>query len=73
MDSGLTSGSKSGYLFVYTPTTIDATGHYQQYTLNANPSQSGISGNTYYFTDHTHVIRGLLGGPASVTDSSVAQ
>jgi type IV pilus assembly protein PilA len=73
LDSVLASGSKSGYLFVYAPTTIDSAGHYQQYTLNANPSQPGISGNTYYFADHTHVIRGRMGGPASAADSAVAQ
>jgi type IV pilus assembly protein PilA len=73
LDSVLASGSKSGYLFVYTPTSIDQAGHYQQFTLNANPAQPGISGNTYYFTDYTHVIRGNGSGQASAADSAVAQ
>ena len=73
MDSVLGGGFKSGYLFVYAPTAVDPAGHYQQFTLNANPSQPGISGNAYYFTDYTLVIRGRIGGAASAADSSVAQ
>jgi type IV pilus assembly protein PilA len=73
LDSVLGGGFKSGYLFVYAPAAIDPVGHYQQYTLNSNPSQPDISGTTYYFTDYTHVIRGRTGGPASAADTAVAQ
>ena len=73
LDSVLAGGVKSGYVYAYTPTALDPAGHYQQFTLNANPSQPGISGTSYYFTDYTLVIRGRTGAPASATDSSVAQ
>jgi prepilin-type N-terminal cleavage/methylation domain-containing protein len=73
LDSVLAGGVKSGYTFVYTPGALDTTGRYQQYGLNANPTQVNISGSSYYFTDQTHVIRGRAGGAASATDSSVAQ
>ena len=73
LDSVLGGGFKSGYLFVYAPTAQDLSGHYQQYTLNANPSQPEVSGTSYYFTDYAHVIRGRTGGPASPADSAVAQ
>lgn len=73
LDSVLAAGVKSGYTFAYNPGALDATGRYQQYTLNANPTQASVSGNMYYFTDQTHVIRGRMGGPASAADSAVAQ
>ena len=73
LDSVLAGGVKSGYLYVYTPATPDPAGHYQHYSVNANPSQPGISGTSYYFTDYTLVIRGRNGGPASAADSAVAQ
>jgi type IV pilus assembly protein PilA len=73
IDSVLGGGFKSGYVFVYSPAALDSTGHYQQFTLNADPSQPDISGTTYYFTDYTHVIRGRASAPASAADSSVAQ
>mgnify|MGYP001608917956 CR=1 FL=1 len=73
LDSVMAGGVKSGYLYAYTPTALDPAGHYQQFTLNANPSQPGISVTSSYFTDYTHVIRGRTGGPASAADSAVAQ
>ena len=73
LDSVLGGGFKSGYVFVFAPAALDSAGHYQQYTLNANPSQPNISGTSYYFTDYTHVIRARTGAPASAADSSVAQ
>ncbi len=73
LDSVLGSGVKSGYLYAYTPTALDPAGHYQQYTLSSSPSQPGVSGTSYYFTDYTHVIRSRTGGPASAADSAVAQ
>ena len=73
LDSVLAGGVKSGYLYAYTPTALDPAGHYQHYSVNTNPSQPGISGTLYYFTDYTNVIRDRTGGPASPADSSVAQ
>ena len=71
LDRVLAGGMKSGYLFVYAPAALDAAGHYQQYTLNANPSQPDVSGTSYYFTDDTHVLRSRTGAPASETDSPI--
>lgn len=72
LDSVLAGGVKSGYSFAYNPAALDATGHYQQYSLNANPTQVNVTGSSYYFTDQAYVIRGRTGGPASAADSSVA-
>ncbi len=72
IDSVLAAGAKSGYSFVYTPAIPDGTGRYQGYTLNANPTQLGVSGTAYYFTDQTYVIRGSTTGTASASSSPVA-
>jgi len=73
IDSVLAAGVKSGYAFTYTPRNPDVKGNYDGYTLNANPSQAGVTGNLYYFTDQSHVIRSSSTGPASASDSPVAQ
>jgi type IV pilus assembly protein PilA len=69
IDNILASGVKGGYVFTYTPGAADANGHYQQYTINADPSQVGRTGNTYYFTDQTYVIRLNPDTTASSSDS----
>jgi type IV pilus assembly protein PilA len=73
IDDILASGSKSGYSYFYTPALPDGLNRYQGYTVLANPITPGTTGQTYYFTDQTHVIRGNVTAPASATDSSVAQ
>ncbi len=73
IDSVLAAGAKSGYTFSYTPANPDPKGYYQTYTINANPTSPGQTGTTYYFTDQTYVIRGNNTGPASASDSPVAQ
>jgi prepilin-type N-terminal cleavage/methylation domain-containing protein len=72
IDSVLASGVKSGYSFTYLPTNPDSRGFYNGYNLNAAPSQVGVTGTTYYFTDQTYVIRANPSGPASAADSPVA-
>lgn len=73
IDEVLASGSKSGYTFFYTPTLPDADGNPQGFDLNANPTEPGVTGTMYYFTDQTHVIRGNPTGIATASDSPVAQ
>ena len=63
---------KSGYSFAYTPALPDASGRYQGYSLNANPTQVGVTGTAYYFTDQTYVIRGDATATASAASSPVA-
>jgi prepilin-type N-terminal cleavage/methylation domain-containing protein len=73
IDALLASGSKSGYSFFYAPTLPDANGNYQGFNMNGNPSEPGLTGTVYYFTDQTHVIRGNPTGIATASDSPVAQ
>jgi prepilin-type N-terminal cleavage/methylation domain-containing protein len=72
LDSVLASGAKSGYSFAYAPTIPDSRGFYNGYNINASPTQVGISGTSYYFTDQTYVIRGNPTGTASAADSPIA-
>jgi prepilin-type N-terminal cleavage/methylation domain-containing protein len=71
VDSVLSSGSKSGYNFVYTPGAIDGSGHYLSYTLNANPITLGATGRRFFFTDQTAIIRQNYTVPASISDLAI--
>jgi len=72
IDETLAGGYKSGYSFFYTSTQYNAgTNMWYGYTVNANPISFGQSGDVYYYTDQSHVIRANTANPASSTDSSV--
>ncbi|MGH9432712.1 MAG: prepilin-type N-terminal cleavage/methylation domain-containing protein [Terriglobia bacterium] len=71
IDSVLAAGEKSGYTLSYSPNSADSNGSYQGYTVNANPSQLGITGNSYYYSDQTFVIRTNLTQTAAASDSPV--
>jgi type IV pilus assembly protein PilA len=73
IDDLLAAGAKSGYNFVYTPTTQDSTGKYNGFTIQANPSVFGQTGNNYYFLDETNVIRSNTSTTAASTDSPIGQ
>ena len=70
VDSVLASGAKSGYQFVYSATAVN--GIYSAYQVNANPLTPGSTGQTYYFTDHSGIIRQNAAGTASGSDSPLA-
>jgi len=72
LDSVLASGVKSGYNFTYTPKAPDVQGKYTGYTVNADPSQAGVTGTAHYYTDHSYVIRGNNTGVASASSSPLA-
>ena len=68
IDSVLAAGAKSGYSFVYAAPP-DASGHYNTYTVNANPIRVGITGVNHYYSDQTGVIRQNSTEPGSSSDS----
>jgi prepilin-type N-terminal cleavage/methylation domain-containing protein len=60
----LTTGTKSGYVFVYTMTNPNATAPQgcaspggNSYTITATPLQVGTTGQRMFFTDQSAVIR----------------
>jgi type IV pilus assembly protein PilA len=68
VDSVVSTGVKSGYTFIYTPTNQDVKGGYQGYKVNANPTQVNITANVYYYVDQTNVIRQNNTQQATSTD-----
>lgn len=61
---------KSGYTFTYSAATT-ATGAVDIYGITAVPSTYGTTGNVYYFTDQSFVIRQNITGTASSSDSPI--
>ncbi len=57
IDEVLAGGVKSGYSFGYTAVTTDALGHVVDYAVTASPLVPGSTGNRYFYTDQTCVIR----------------
>ncbi len=73
LDDVLGAGVKSGYTFIYTPGFKDPQGNYQTYTVNANPTTPGGTGEVYYFTDSSYVIRFNNLHSATSTDMALSK
>ena len=71
IDSVLAAGTKSGYSFVYAAASADSSGHIDSYTLNANPLTVGTTGQNYYYTDQSAVIRQNTSQTAGSGDSPI--
>jgi type IV pilus assembly protein PilA len=67
IDSALVTGTKSGYTFSYSAATP-----YQQYSIQAAPVNAGVTGQRYFFTDQSGVIRVNLSSPAAATDNPLS-
>ena len=72
IDEVLASGTRSGYVFTYTPGEKDADGRVDKYTLHADPATPGTTGLNYYFTDETGVIRQEADKPANEESPPIA-
>ncbi len=64
---GTAAPQKAGYNFLYAP--VGNAGLNSQYTLNANPALVGVSGQRYFYSDETGVIRYGMTGAATVASS----
>ena len=71
IDVVLASGTKSGYLISYVPGATDALGNVVDYTITANPITPGSTGQKYFYTDQTCVIRWNSSAPAGPTDAPI--
>jgi type IV pilus assembly protein PilA len=69
IDAALASGTKSGYAFTYNP--VSAGPIVATYSVNADPTASGASGQRHFFTDDSNVIRVNSAATASNTDSPI--
>jgi len=69
IDSVLATGTKSGYNFAYGP--VATGGLVSSYTVNADPTSSGTSGQRHFFSDQTLVIRVNDTAAAASTDPPI--
>jgi hypothetical protein len=65
VDASLAAGAKSGYRFAYQPSDLDGDGQLDVFTLRAEPLEPGKSGQRYFFTDTSGVLRAEEGKPAT--------
>jgi type IV pilus assembly protein PilA len=65
IDSVLASGTKSGYVFVYTAGNSN-----QTYTITATPISTGQTGQRMFFTDQSGVIRVNASGSGANASST---
>jgi type IV pilus assembly protein PilA len=72
IDSVLAGGTKSGYSFAWSSGTTDGNGNYLNYSIKAQPTSPGISGQRYFYTDQTGVIRASTGGAATVNSTPLS-
>jgi type IV pilus assembly protein PilA len=70
VDSVLAAGTKSGYSFTYTASAA-VNGSTPGYTITAVPVSVGSTGQNYYFTDESNVIRQNTSATASASDSPI--
>jgi len=68
IDNILAGGAKSGYTFVYAAAAA-TNGVVPTYTANANPQVAGQTGQRFFFTDQSGVIRFNVSAGATVSDS----
>lgn len=71
IDDILAGGTKSGFNYTYVPTTPDPSGRPQGFTLNADPVNFGATGQRYFYTDQSGVIRQAFTAQATVTDTPI--
>jgi type IV pilus assembly protein PilA len=69
IDSVLSAGVKSGYIFTYQVIASDAAGNVQAYSINADPITPGTSGDRHFYSDQTSIIRENLTTTAGASDS----
>jgi len=62
IDAVLAGGTKSGYTFSYTTGATDSNGNILAYTMTANPTSMGVTGQRTFFTDQSGVIRADASG-----------
>lgn len=71
IDSVLSAGVKSGYIYTYTAASADASGNFQAFSVTADPITPGTTGDRHFFTDQTNVIRVNLTATASLSDNPI--
>ncbi len=71
IDEVLAAGTKSGYTLNYAAGTADSAGDIDTYSITGNPVAVGSTGQNYYYTDDSNVIRFNTSQQASSSDSPI--
>jgi type IV pilus assembly protein PilA len=72
VDSVLASGVKSGYSFTWSKGTADSNGNLLNYAITAQPTSVGTTGQRYFYTDQSGVIRANAAGAATATSTPLS-
>jgi hypothetical protein len=72
IDSVLATGSKSGYSFTWSAGTTDNNGNYLNYSITGQPLTPGTTGQRYFHTYQSGVIRASTGGMATVASTPLS-
>ena len=70
VDSQLAGGIKSGYTFTYVSGAPNA-GQVRTYTISASPTVPNMTGQRYFFTDQTGLIRQNSGAVATSSSTPI--
>jgi prepilin-type N-terminal cleavage/methylation domain-containing protein len=71
IDSVLASGSKSGYTFSYSANDADGNGLMDTYGCWADPITPGTTGQRYFYTDQSGVVRANPATKATPSDNPI--
>src|ERR1700686_2906425 len=72
VDSVLAGGSKSGYSFTWSAGSTDANGNYLNYSITSQPTSPGTTGQRYFYTDQSGVIRANASGSATANSTPIS-
>ncbi len=72
IDGVLSAGNKSGYVFAYAAVDVDGDGRNDTYTITARPASPGTTGQRFFFTDQSGVIRASNVGMADVNSTPIS-
>jgi type IV pilus assembly protein PilA len=72
VDSVLAGGTKSGYKFSWSGGTPDASGNIQSYAAYASPITVGTTGQRYFYSDQSGVIRANSAGVANINSTPLS-
>ena len=70
IDSVLSSGVKTGYSYTYAVTATSGS-QVVAYSLNAEPTNVGATGDRYFYVDQTCIIRQNTTSPAGTGDPAI--
>jgi type IV pilus assembly protein PilA len=71
LDPVVSTGSKDGFTFTYAVTGTDSVGNPNAYSVNGTPLRVGATGNRWFFSDQTAVIRFNNSQAATATDPAI--